>query len=270
VLKLIINILGTGNTEIVLVYFIGTIGMILLAGGIFFFFVTYQKRLLKKQLELNKVKSDHQEQILRNTIFAQEKERKRIAQDLHDEVGAMLSVVKLNVARVEKKAQEEKTKEIAGETKTYLDEVITQVRRISRALLPPSLDRLGLFFALEELSTWVNKSDQLKIACSKSGEQYRLESKKELALFRVIQELLNNAIKHSEADLINIHARFTNEYLAVLISDNGKGFDLEEKMNSGLGLKNLESRTQILGAKFKMRSKPGEGTEAFICMDSIE
>jgi len=268
--KLIANILGTGNTEIVLVYFIGTIGMILLAGGIFFFFVTYQKRLLKKQLEINQVKSDHQEKILRNTIFAQEKERKRIAQDLHDEVGAMLSVVKLNVARIEKKAQEEKPKEIAGETKSYLDEVITQVRRISRALLPPSLDKLGLFFALEELAKWVNKSDQLKIECKKSGEQFRFESKKELALFRVIQELLNNAIKHSGANLITIHTRFTNDYLAVLISDNGKGFELEEKMNSGLGLKNLESRTQILGAKFKMRSRPGKGTEAFICMDSVK
>jgi len=260
--------LGTGNSEIVLVYFIGTVGMILLAGGIFFFFVTYQKRLLKKQLEINQVKSDHQKEILRNTIFAQEKERKRIAQDLHDEVGAMLSVVKLNVARIEKKAQEEKPKEIAGETKSYLDDVITQVRRISRALLPPSLDKLGLFNALEELANWVNKSDQLKIKCSRSGGHFRLESKNELALFRVIQELLNNAIKHSEAHLIKIHVRFTKNYLAILISDNGKGFDLKEKMNSGLGLKNLESRTQLLGAQFRIRSKLNNGTQAFICLNS--
>lgn len=262
--------MGTENTEIVLVYFIGTIGMILLAGGIFFFFVTYQKRLLKKQLELNQVQSDHQEQILRNTIFAQEKERKRIAQDLHDEVGAMLSVVKLNVARIEKKAQGEKPKQIAGETKTYLDEVITQVRRISRALLPPSLEKFGLYYALEELANWINKSDQLKIECNKSGDQFRIESKKELALFRVVQELLNNAIKHSGANLIRIYVRFTKDYLAILVSDNGTGFDLNEEISSGLGLKNLESRTQILGARFKMRSQLNKGTEAFICMNSEE
>src|SRR5690606_27940057 len=118
----------------------------------------YQKKMLKKQLELNETRAKQQEEILRNTITAQEKERKRIAQDLHDEVGAMLSVVKLNVGRIEKKSEEEIAKKLAAETKTYLDEVITQVRRISRSLLPPSLEKLGLFFALEELANWVNKS----------------------------------------------------------------------------------------------------------------
>lgn len=260
----------TGNAEIVLVYFIGTVGMILLAGSIFFFFVTYQKRLLKKQLELNKVKSDHQNEILRNTIFAQEKERKRIAQDLHDEVGAMLSVVKLNVARIEKKSLDDKPKELAGETKSYLDEVITQVRSISRDLLPPSLERSGIYHAIDELANRVNRSDQLKILCSKTGDQFRLDSKKELALFRIVQELLNNAIKHANATVIHLKLRFAGQYLAVLLSDNGEGFNLQEKMDTGLGLKNLESRTEILGAGFRMNSQPGNGTKAFICINREE
>ncbi|MEN8116325.1 MAG: sensor histidine kinase [Bacteroidota bacterium] len=261
--------MGTANSEIILVYFIGTVGMLLLAGGIFFFFITYQKRLLHKQLELNKVKQEQQEQILRNTIQAQEKERKRIAQDLHDEVGAMLSVVKLNVGRIEKKSEEEKAKALANETKTYLDDVITQVRRISRALLPPSLEKLGLFFALEELANWVNKSDQMKIVCHKSGEQFRFDSKQELAIFRVVQELMNNAIKHSGASLINVNARFSNNSLALLLTDNGKGFNLEEKMNTGLGLINLESRTEMAGAQFKMKSAPGKGTTAIIYLNTV-
>lgn len=243
--------------------------MLLLALSIFFFFVTYQKKMLKKQLELNETKAKQQEEILLNTISAQEKERKRIARDLHDEVGAMLSVVKLNVGRIEKKSEESIAKELAAETKTYIDEVITQVRRISRALLPPSLDKLGLFFALEELSNWVNKADQLKIVCWKSGEQFRFDNKKELAVFRIVQELLNNAIKHSEATNIYINTRFSpNNNLMISITDNGKGFNLEEKVNTGLGLKNLESRTQIIGARFKMKSKPGKGTTAIICLNT--
>lgn len=260
--------MGSGNTEIVLVYFIGTVGMLLLAGGIFFFFVTYQKRLLQKQLELNKVKHDQQEEILRNTIHSQEKERKRIAQDLHDEVGAMLSVVKLNVGRIERKSEEAKAKELAAETKTYLDDVITQVRRISRALLPPSLEKLGLFHALEELANWVNKSDQLQIECWKNGEQFRFESKHELAIFRVVQELINNAIKHSEATIIKLNARFINNTVAISLSDNGKGFKLDEKMNTGLGLRNLQSRTEIIGAKFKLKSEPNKGTTAIIYLNT--
>lgn len=256
----------TGNSEIVLVYFIGTVGMLLLAGAIFFFFITYQKRLLQKQLELNKVRSDQQQEILLNTIQAQEKERKRIAQDLHDEVGAMLSVVKINIGLIERKSEALKAKQLATETKSYVDDVITQVRRISRALLPPSLEKLGIYFALVEFSNWVNKADQLKIECWKSGEQFRFEGKQELALFRIVQELLNNAIKHSEADQVFLNMRFSNNLMFISVRDNGKGFSIEEKMSTGLGLKNLESRTQLLGAKFKMKSKADKGTTAIICL----
>ncbi|MCY1719736.1 sensor histidine kinase [Prolixibacteraceae bacterium Z1-6] len=262
--------MDSGSADVVLVYFIGSVGMLLLAGGIFFFFITYQKRLLQKQLELNQVRQEQQQQILQNTIQAQEKERKRIAQDLHDEVGAMLSVVKLNVGRIERKSEEENAKALAVETKIYLDDVITQVRRISRALLPPALEKLGLFFALEELANWVNKAEDLKIECWKSGEQFRFDSKKELALFRVVQELMNNAIKHSGATLINVNTRFSNKSLAIAIVDNGQGFNLEEKVNTGLGLKNLESRTEMAGARFKMRSTKGKGSRAIIFLDTNE
>ncbi len=257
------------SNSIIFIYFIGTLGMILLALSVFFFFVIYQKKMLTKQLELNETRARQQEEILQNTISAQEKERKRIAQDLHDEVGAMLSVVKLNIGRIEKKSEEPVAKELAAETKNYLDEVITQVRRISRSLLPPSLEKLGLYFALEELANWVNKAEQLKIICWKSGDQFRFESKKELAVFRIVQELLNNALKHSGASVININTRFSlNGYLMISVTDNGKGFLLEEKMNTGLGLKNLESRTQIMGAKLKMKSAPGKGTTAIIYIDA--
>jgi signal transduction histidine kinase len=251
------------SADITLVYFFGTVGMMLLAGGLFFFFVFYQKRLLQKQLELNQVKQEQQEEILVNTIQAQENERKRIAQDLHDEVGAMLSVVKLNIARIEKQSSD-KPQQLAAETKTYLDEVITQVRRISRALLPSSLEKLGLYSAVEELVNWVNKSDQLTIEFRKNGEPFRFEIKQELAVFRVIQEVLNNAIKHADATTIRLVLRFGSTSLGVLISDNGKGFDLEEKLNTGLGLKNLESRAEIAGARFRLKSKPGRGTSAIL------
>ncbi len=261
--------MDSGNSQLILVYFIGTVGMILLAAAIFFFFVTYQKRLLQKQLEVNKIKQEQQEEILKNTIQAQEKERKRIAQDLHDEVGAMLSVVKLNVGRIEKKSEETKAKTLANETKSYLDEVITQVRRISRALLPPSLEKLGLYFAIEELANWVNKAGQIQIVCKKTGEHFRFDNKKELAIFRIVQELLNNAIKYSEAETISIHLRFSgNANLAVVVSDNGKGFELEEKIVTGLGLRNLESRTQIVDARFKLKSTVGKGTRAVICLNA--
>ena len=259
---------GSESTEIVLIFFVGTFAMVLLAAAIIFFFITYQKRLLKKELEINRVKAEQQEELLRNIVSAQEKERKRIAGDLHDEVGAMLSVVKLNVSRIEKITLPDTSKVLAGETKTYLDGVITQVRGISRALLPPSLEKLGLYFALEEMANWINKSGQINVVCWKSGEQVRFSKTKELAMFRVIQELINNAIKHAEASVINIKARFVTDNLSVLIADNGKGFNIDEKVSTGLGLKNLESRTQMLDARFKIKSEVGKGTTAIICINT--
>ena len=239
--------------------------MLLLAGGLLFFFITYQKRLLRKQLEITRIKQNQQREILRNTIQSQENERKRIAQDLHDEVGAMLSVVKLNVGMIERQTGD-KANTLAGETKSYLDEVITQVRGISRALLPPSLEKLGLFNALEELAGWVNKSDKIRIECWRRGEPFRFDEKKELAMFRVSQELVNNSIKHSGADNIFIKTRFTEKRIGLIIRDNGKGFNMEEKISSGLGLKNLESRMDMINAGFKLKSKQGKGTTAIICL----
>lgn len=258
---------GSGNAEIILIYIIGTFGMVVFSGAIFLFFITYQKRLLKKELEINIIKSRQQEEILKNTVLSQEKERKRIAQDLHDEVGAMLSVIKLNISLFERKADNPGTKEFAFETKSYLDDVILQVRRISRALMPPSLEKLGLAVAVEELTDWVNKSEVMKVGYWRSGEQIRLDNKKELAIFRIIQELLNNSIKHSNASLINIKMHFGFSIFAVSISDNGKGFEPEKIVKTGLGLKNLESRTQILNGRMKINSAPGKGTTAILCLN---
>lgn len=257
----------SGNPELVVVYFIGTLGMILLAAVIVFFFVAYQKRLLTKQLELNRIKSAQKDEIIRNTIEAQEKERKRIAQDLHDEVGAMLSVVKLNISRIEKKSENSTAKNLAGETKGYIDNLITQVRRISRSLLPPSLEKLGIYYALVEFADWINKAGEINVQTWKCGEQFRFDSKHELAIFRIAQELINNAIKHSGGTHIIINMKFSAKIVFVSLSDNGKGFDLKEKWNTGLGLKNLESRSQMMGAKFKMKSRPGKGTTAIICFE---
>lgn len=255
----------TVSNDIFLIYFVGTTGMMLLAVSLFYFFITYQKRILKKQLELNEIRARQQEEIITNTILSQENERKRIARDLHDEVGAMLSVVKLNVSRLEKKTDEVVAKQLATDTKQYLDEVITQVRRISRALLPPSLEKFGIWNAVEELATWVNKSEQLKIECRKSGEPFRFDSAKELAFFRILQELINNAVKHAGATKISICLRFSKSGFQFSLADDGKGFNLNEKA-TGLGLKNLESRSNMADAKFKMKSWLGKGTRAVLCI----
>lgn len=255
------------NSKILVLFFIGTSGMLLLAGSIFFFFITYQKRLLKKQLEINQVKANQQEEILKNTIASQEKERKRIGEDLHDEVGAMLSLIKLNVSRIEKKSEGKDAIKLAGETKHHLEELITQVRRISRALSPVSLERMGLFPAVEELAKWANKSPNLNIECLCFGNEFRFDGKMELTMYRTIQELLNNSIKHSRTNKIEILMKFDINKVSVIVRDFGVGFNFRN-VKSGLGLENLKSRTELIGAHFKIKSIPNKGTTAIICLNS--
>lgn len=260
---------AVGNSEIVFIYFLGTSAMIILAGAVLFFFVTYQKRILKKELEINRIKTEQQKEILKNTVLAQEKERKRIAQDLHDEVGAMLSVVKLNVARFEKKSENEEIQNLATETKSHLNDVIGQVRRISRALMPPSLEKLGLYFAIEELAGRVSDTGQIQVEFRKTGEPYRFDMKKELAVFRIVQELVNNSIKHAEASRIEISLRFGSGGFGLFFADNGVGFEMEKMVKTGLGIRNLESRSQIIGAHYKMKSAPGKGTSAVLFLTAL-
>jgi signal transduction histidine kinase len=133
--------------------------------------------------------------------------------------------------------------------------------------LPPSLEQLGLWNAVEELTSWVNKSEQMKIECRKSGEPFRFDGAKELSFFRIVQELLNNAMKHSMATKICVNFRFRNDVLIFTVADNGKGFNLENKA-TGLGLKNLESRSAMAGAKFKLKSWPGKGARAVLYYNS--
>ncbi|NQU87324.1 MAG: hypothetical protein HQ541_16345 [Mariniphaga sp.] len=257
------------NSDIVLILVIGTMGMVILALGILFFFLTYQKRLQKQQLHLSRIKTEHQEKLLENTVVSQEKERKRFAADLHDEVGAMLSFIKLNLGRIQKKEGNSEITELATESKKHLDQVITQVRRITRDLSPPTLEKLGLVEAVNEFIGWVNKSDAIQIQLYIIGEKARFNPKYEVAVFRIIQELVNNSIKHSETPFISIKLKFNQDWMFLSVSDYGKGFDVEKATSKGLGLKNIESRTSIFKGRYKFKSKPGKGT-SFILVAKIQ
>ncbi len=260
----------TENSELILIIFIGTIAMVSLALGILFFFIFYQRRLHKNELHLNSIKAGHQKELLKNSLLAQESERKRFAEDLHDEVGALLSAIKLNLSRIERKAENNNSKELASETKLHLDDVISQIRRITRNLLPPSLERFGLTEAIKELANWVNKSKIIKIDVWHNDSQQRFAPKYEMVVYRIFQELINNSIKYSEGSVITVKLKFSGTTLFLSVSDNGKGFEVEKVQAKGLGLKNIESRLSLMNGKYKISSKLHKGTTTIIYVDFSE
>ncbi|GAA0891690.1 hypothetical protein GCM10009122_13690 [Fulvivirga kasyanovii] len=257
-------------SNIVVLLIVGTSITLLMAGSIIFFLIYYQKRMLQNKIATQELESGYQKQLLLTTIDSQEKERKRIASDLHDGVGAMLSAAKLNLNMLKSGAiPKEELTEALGETKDMIDETIETVRRISKDLLPSSLDVFGLSKAVEELCEKLdNPKTQVKYEAH--GDEVALTKQQELLIYRMIQELINNALKHAEASVIRVNINW-EESLTVTVQDDGKGFNVEEirgDIKRGVGLYSIENRAGLIGGSVVFKSQPGEGTTVNIYIKS--
>jgi len=219
-----------------------------------------KKSLGEKQLLLNRI-NRHQKELLNATINGQEEERKRIATELHDGLGGLLSTVKLNLDIYSNKLVREQDKENLQQSVSMLDDVCSDLRTISHNMMPGVLVKLGLISAVKDFIRKVNSSGNLKIQLESHAVDERLDEQTEIALFRVIQEAVNNMIKHSEALKASVQFIGHEETFTVMIEDNGKGFDQEKaKLKQGLGLKSMESRISFLGGKITVDTQPAKGT----------
>jgi len=203
----------------------------------------------------------------REKIFAEitirENERKRIAGDLHDSMGPLLSAVKLNITNVDIHQPEDRA--VLEKTAGYLDEIIGSMRRISHDLLPNTLERKGLLEAIREFVSQMNVKQSLNIQLYVVKE-IQVPKEKEIHIFRMIQEIVHNTMKHAHAANLQIGLSEEGGNLLLLAKDDGRGFDREKTMagSQGLGLRSLESRCEILNGILSLESKPGAGTNYFI------
>ena len=203
----------------------------------------------------------------REKIFAeitiQENERKRIANDLHDSLGPLLSAVKLNIGSVDVHHPEDQA--VLEKTGKYLDEIIGSMRQISYDLLPNTLERKGLIEAIREFVNQVNLKKTINIQLYVVKE-IQVPKEKEIHIFRMIQEIVHNTLKHAKATNLQIGLSEENGHLLFLTKDDGKGFDKDKALAgaTGLGLRSLESRCEILNGILSLESAPGAGTNYFI------
>jgi len=203
----------------------------------------------------------------REKIFAEitirENERKRIAADLHDSLGPLLSAVKLNISNVD--IEHPGDKALLEKTAGHLDEIIGSMRRISHDLLPNTLERNGLLEAIREFIGQVNVKQGLNIQLY-IVKEIQVPKEKEIHIFRMIQEIVHNTLKHAQAGNLQIGFSEEGGHLLCLTKDDGKGFDKEKVLaaSQGLGLRSLESRCEILNGILSLDSMPGAGTNYFI------
>lgn len=230
------------------------LGMFLLSLSIVVFFVVYQRRLLKQQQAHQKKEADYQQQLLRANFQSQERERNRIGKDLHDEVGALLTTTKLYFQHLDQKNDPDRFTEIKGKAFSLLEETMNTVRRVSHDLRPVVLERLGLVEAILNVVDKINSSGQIEVQFKHS---LTMEPNGEYALnwYRIIQELINNTLKHAEASLIVIDLKTDKDQVILNYSDNGKGLDEGSDTKAGLGIQNIRSRISLMQGSLEIMEK---------------
>jgi signal transduction histidine kinase len=200
--------------------------------------------------------------LYKQSIFTEintlEKERTRMAADLHDEVGPVLSAIKLRLSSLDLHDPEDEAE--LSKTNAQIDKLLKRMREISFDLMPNSLLRKGLASAIGEFIEYCSKSSPLEIHFQ--HEPITLTQQQSINLYRIIQEIIHNTIRHANASALQIELKKEREKIVLKASDNGTGFNYETKSkeSSGLGLRNLLSRTEIIGGQMFFESKKNRGT----------
>ena len=233
-------------------YYNSLVIVLIVVGTVLLYFIITAIRYQRRSLRMHKER-------IQAEIDTLENERKRIASDLHDELGPLLSAVKLQINNLDTTDPDDL--KIIGKSSQYIDSIITKLREISNDLMPNTLLRKGLKNAIIEFVD--NSQDAYKLPIKFICEQdMQLTQDKEINLYRIVQEITHNTLKHAKASMLIIKISVQDDRLFLMTADNGVGFDYFSKIrdNSGLGLRNLQSRTEVMGGEFTCISTPEKGT----------
>lgn len=232
--------------------YIAIIITVLVLGVIIFYFALSIIRQQKRNIALQKTNTLAE-------INAMERERSRMAVDLHDDLGPILSVIKFQVDHVQAITTDEK--EQLEQASELLDGLVERIRDIANDLMPVAIKRKGLIAAVEEFINKAAQGSAIAINYS-SPASINMTEEKAINIYRAVQETVHNCLRHSAATQLDISISQKGDFLQILCKDNGKGFDLEriESDNSGMGLRSLKNRTEIVGGTLLIESKPGIGT----------
>jgi two-component system, NarL family, sensor kinase len=256
----------TQNQEIFFVIFMGTLLALLLVGFIMSMFFFYQRKRQKQERELVRLKEEYEQEVLRSQLEIQETTMKTIAQELHDNVGQTLSVIKLwmSMAPIEKNHE---AYEGVQNSKEMLHKVIRDMADLTKSLHTDRIADIGLSEAINFDLASIRRAGIIKINFDTQGEEFHFPDQKSIFIFRMYQEMMNNIIKHSQATHVNVSLIYSGDDTFVMkIQDDGVGFDVQVKKSSGsgssgLGLKSMRNRAKMIGANLDIQSEAGKGTD---------
>ncbi|GGG91251.1 hypothetical protein GCM10011416_04800 [Polaribacter pacificus] len=248
------------NDQLLLLISYGIIFFAIVTIAIIIFVWKSRKKILQKEVEKKELEIQFQKKILQASIIAQEKERSRIAQELHDDISAKLNVVSLQAyALISEKLTIEETKEMVDTLLVTIKKTAESSRNLAHNLLPPILSEFGLHEAIKELVLDVNNTKAVAIHYTNSLDFTSLNDNSQLHVFRILQELINNSIKHGKSTKIQIDFKTLTGKRTCYYSDNGVGFNVEKIQYKGLGMISLENRILFLNGSYYFSSQVGKG-----------
>lgn len=235
------------------------------AGFIALFLLHRQRRQFQHREWVRQLQDRHQRELLKASLQTQETERRRIAADLHDGVGTMLSVTRMSLAQANRHAGHNPAVEaVVRQTRDLLEETVNNVRRITKELMPSTLDDLGLPTALDEFVSRLHRTfPDVTIDLRTGNYDQRLAAPVELALYRIAQELVHNSLRHAQATRIELLLVRQPNRVLLTVGDDGVGFSpltAQRPGRAGLGLKNIESRLNVMGGRVIFDASPGKGS----------
>jgi two-component system NarL family sensor kinase len=238
---------------------------LLFASFIISFLLINQKRHYKYLQETETIKREFSQTLLQSQLEIKEQTLRHIAYELHDNLGQIASLIKINLNTLRLEDSENSAQKIEA-TKELTRQLIADLKSLSISLNSDRIAQLGLIRVLEDETEHLNKTGQLTAALETKGPIPSLDDNTTIILYRMVQEILNNIVKHSLATRVSISIQVKENLFTLVIQDNGVGFNLEDKMKSGgSGLINLASRAKLIHAMFSIQSSAGNGTR--ICIE---
>ena len=235
---------------------------IVLVVGFFVFIKKYQSRKLLHLQEKQALQARFQQELLQTQLEIQEQTFHQISQEIHDNIGQVLSLVRLNINTLSSAGHEEKI----SQTDRLLGQAITDLRQLSHNLNTGYLQRTGLVEALAQLLANLERTGKFTTSFSCSADVH-LKDDAIIILYRIVQETINNIIKHADASHVSISMEEANGLLSIVVADNGKGFDTTV-VKGGIGLTNMVNRARMIGASVEMKSQINGGTSVTITVKS--
>jgi two-component system NarL family sensor kinase len=243
---------------------------LLIVAALSYQFYRSGRKLLEQQqrlheFEVERIRQEHQISLLSAMLEGQEQERTRLARDLHDGLGGLLSGIKLQLSTISPSLDVSQSQLLVENTMQRLDDAMDELRRIARSMMPEILIKYGLGEATIEYCRGLKKTGVKNVVCQVFNFQTTMEQTRQVVLYRIMQELVNNAIKHADAEQILVLLQQTGNTVFLTVEDDGKGFDVAAGSPlKGAGLANIQARVDFLGGKIDIQSETGTGTTILI------